>query len=141
MRVVLDTDVVVAAMRSPSGASAAIVRAARRGRPVLLLSVALAVEYEAVCCEAEHRLASGLSDQEVQTFLNVVIAMAEPVKTHFLWRPQLRDAGDEMVLEASVNGRANALITFNLRDYGEVPARFGIEVLLPREAIGRIKLI
>lgn len=137
----LDTDVVVAAMRSPSGASAAIVRAARRGRPVLLLSVALAVEYEAVCCEAEHRLASGLSDQEVQTFLNVVIAMAEPVKTHFLWRPQLRDAGDEMVLEASVNGRANALITFNLRDYGEVPARFGIEVLLPREAIGRIKLI
>lgn len=137
----MDTDVVVAAMRSPSGASAAIVRAARRGRPVLLLSVALAVEYEAVCCEAEHRLASGLSDQEVQTFLNVVIAMAEPVKTHFLWRPQLRDAGDEMVLEASVNGRANALITFNLRDYGEVPARFGIEVLLPREAIGRIKLI
>ena len=140
MSLVLDTDVVVAAMRSPSGVSAAIVRSVRRGSLVLLLSVALALEYEAVCCEAEHRLASGLSDQEVQTFVTAVIAMAEPVKTHFLWRPQLRDAGDEMVLEAAVNGRADALITFNLRDYGKVPARFGIEVLLPREAIGRIKL-
>ncbi len=98
VRVVLDTDVVVAAMRSPTGASAAILRAARQGRPTTLLSVALALEYEAVCRKAEHRLASGLSEREVDIFLTAVIAQTEPVKTHFLWRPQLRDAGDEMVL-------------------------------------------
>ena len=135
----LDTDVVVAAMRSHAGASAAILQAARRGKLSLLLSVTLALEYEAVCRQAEHRLASGLTDQEVETFVTAVIALAEPVKVHFLWRPQLRDAGDEMVLETAVNGGADALITFNLRDYGEVPSRFGIELLLPREAIGRIK--
>jgi putative PIN family toxin of toxin-antitoxin system len=139
VRAVLDTDVVVAAMRSPAGASAAILRAARRGKVTVLLSVALALEYEAVCRQAEHRLASGLTDQEAETFVTAVIAMAEPVKIHFLWRPQLRDAGDEMVLETAVNGGADALITFNVRDYGEVPSRFGIELLLPREAIGRIK--
>lgn len=137
----LDTDVVVAAMRSPTGASAAILRAARQGRPTTLLSVALALEYEAVCRKAEHRLASGLSEREVDIFLTAVIAQAEPVKTHFLWRPQLRDAGDEMVLETAVNGRADAVVTFNLRDFGKAPSRFGIEVLLPREAIGRIKLL
>jgi putative PIN family toxin of toxin-antitoxin system len=137
--VVLDTDVVVAAMRSPSGASAALLRAARHGRLAIVLSVALALEYEAVCNQAEHRLASGLSDHEVEIFVTAVIAMAEPVRIHFLWRPQLRDAGDEMVLETAVNGGANTLITFNVRDYGDVPSRFGIEVLLPREAIGRIK--
>jgi putative PIN family toxin of toxin-antitoxin system len=139
--VVLDTDVIVAAMRSPTGASAALLRAARRGRPTVLLSVALALEYETVCRQAEHRLASGLSDQEVEIFLTALIALAEPVKTHFLWRPQLRDAGDEMVLEAAVNGRADALVTFNVRDFGGAPSRFGIEVLLPREAIGRVKLL
>lgn len=64
--------------------------------------------------------------------------MAEPVETHFLWRPQLRDPNDEMVLEVAVNGRADALVTFNLRDYGSVPSRFGVELMLPREAIGRI---
>lgn len=139
MRLVLDTDVIVAAMRSPSGASAAILREARQGRVTLLLSVPLAVEYEAICSEAEHRLAAGLSEREVKAFLDALMAMAEPVERHFLWRPQLRDPGDEMVLEAAVNGRADILVTFNVRDFGLVPSRFGIEVMIPRDAIERIR--
>ena len=135
----MDTDVVVAAMRSPRGASAAILRAARQGRATLLLSMPLALEYEAVCSRAEHRLAAGLSDREVSVFLTAVVALAEPVTTHFLWRPQLRDPDDEMVLEAAINGGADALVTFNVRDFGSVPIQFGLKVLLPREAIRRIK--
>jgi predicted nucleic acid-binding protein len=65
--------------------------------------------------------------------------MAEPVKTHVLWRPQLRDPGDEMVLETAINGRADGLVTFNVRDFGTVPARFGIEVMIPRKVIGRMR--
>jgi putative PIN family toxin of toxin-antitoxin system len=139
VKIVLDTNVVVAAMRSPKGASAAILQLARRGGTTLMLSVALALEYEAVCCEAEHRLVSGLSADEVDIFLDAVIALAEPVRTHFLWRPQLRDPGDEMVLETAVNGRAGVLVTFNLRDFGSAPSRFGIEVLLPAEALKRLQ--
>ena len=139
MRYVVDTDVIVAAMRSPGGASAAILRAARHGRVTLLVSVPIGMEYEAVCSESEHRLAAGLSEREVEIFLDALLAMAEPVKTHFLWRPQLRNPGDEMVLETAVNGRADALVTFNVRDFGTVPARFGIELIIPREAIGRIR--
>jgi len=135
----LDTDAVIAAMRSPAGASAAIVRAVRSGHATLLLSVPLAIEYEAVCRRPEHRMEAGLSSRQVEIFVNAIIGMAEPVRTHFLWRPQLRDPNDEMVLEAAVNGRADALVTFNLRDYGDSPKQFGVEVLLPREAIGRIK--
>lgn len=139
VKVVLDTDVVIAAMRSPRGASAEILRAARLGRVTLLASVPLALEYEAVCSRAEHGLAARLSDREVKVFVTAVVALAEPVTTHFLWRPQLRDPDDEMVLEAAINGRADALVTFNGRDFGSVPAQFGVEILLPREAIGRTK--
>src|SRR5439155_1070248 len=139
VRLVLDTDVVVAALRSPSGASAAILRAVRRGKPVILISIPLAMEYEAICCKAEHRLAAELSGSEVDVFVETVIAMAEPVQTHFLWRPQLRDPNDEMVLEAAVNGRADALVTFNRRDFGTAPSRFGVAVLLPREVITKLK--
>jgi len=139
MKVVLDTDVIVAAMRSPGGASAAILRKARQSKVTLLVTVPLAMEYEAVCSEAEHRLAAGLSEREVEIFLDAVVAMAEPVKAHFLWRPQLRDPGDEMVLEAAVNGQADLLITFNVRDFGTVPSRFGIEVMIPSDAIERIR--
>jgi len=92
-----------------------------------------------VCQRAEHRLAAGLSAVEIDKFLDGLAALAEPVEIHFQWRPQLRDAGDEMVLETAVNGRAQAVIAFNLRDYGGAPSRFGIELLLPREAIRRIE--
>jgi len=136
---VLDTDVLVAAMRSPGGASAAILRAARHGRVTLLATVALALEYEAVCSQAEHQLAAGLSAEEVGIFVTAIIALAEPVETHFLWRPQLRDPSDEMVLETAINGRADALVTFNVRDFGNAPAAFGIKLMLPREALKRIQ--
>lgn len=138
MRYVLDTDVVVAAMRSPSGASAALLLAALDGKLTLVMSVPLVIEYEATCRDAEHRLAAGLSEAEVGIFLDGVAALGEPVESHFLWRPQLRDAGNEMVLETAVNGRADAIVTFNLRDFGTTPETFGIAVLKPGEALRRI---
>lgn len=138
MRLVLDTNVVVAGMRSPNGASARLLKLARRSRLALIGNVALALEYEAVCTMAEHRLASGLSDAEVAIFVDAVIAMLEPVESHFVWRPQLRDPGDELVLEAAVNGGADAIVTFNLRDFGAAPRMFGVDLLLPSEAVGRI---
>lgn len=139
MKLVLDTDVIVAAMRSPTGASAEILRRTRRREVSILVSVPLALEYEAICQQSEHRAAAELSENEVEVFLNALLALAEPVTNHFLWRPQLRDPGDEMVLEAAVNGGANALVTFNVRDYGVMPPRFGIALLSPREAMNRIR--
>ena len=126
-------------MRSPRGASAALLRAARRGRITPLANVALALEYEATCTLAEHRLASGMTLDEALVFVDAVLAMVEPVESHFMWRPQLRDPGDELVLEAAVNGQAKAIVTFNQRDFGSAPENFGIEVLSPAETLRRIK--
>lgn len=134
----LDTNVIVAAMRSPRGASAALLLAARQSGLTLLCTVALAIEYEATCGLLEHRLA-GLNAHEVDLFMDAVLALAEPVETHFLWRPQLRDPGDELVLEAAINGRAEAIVTFNRRDFGTAPTRFGVGILLPAEALRRVR--
>lgn len=134
VRLVLDTDVIVAAMRSPTGASAELLRRADDGAVVLLLNVALALEYEAVCGRPEHRSAAGLTTLEMTIFVDQVIAMAVPVVARFRWRPQLRDPGDELVLEAAVNGQADAIVTFNRRDFAAA-AQFGIAVRLPSEAL------
>ena len=135
MRLALDTDVLVAALRSPSGASSALMLAALDGKLTLLANVALALEYEAVCSRAEHLEAAGLGPRELAVFLDAVCALIVPVKSHFFWRPQLRDASDEMVLEAAVNGRASAIVTFNRRHFGLAAEKFGIRLLLPREAL------
>ena len=139
MRLALDTDVIVAGMRSPAGASAALLLAASKKKVTLCVNVALMLEYEAVCSRPAHRAVAGLTRKEVNIFIDAIAALADPVETHFLWRPQLRDPSDEMVLEAAVNGRAQAIVTFNRRDFGTAPAKFGIDVLLPREALALLK--
>jgi len=124
-RLVLDTDIIVAAMRSPAGGSAELLRRIDAGQAVMLLTVALCLEYEAVCTMPVHRRAAGLLATDVAQFIDGLIALGEPVPVYYRWRPQLGDPGDEMVLEGAVNGRADAIVTFNRRDYGEVSRRFG----------------
>jgi predicted nucleic acid-binding protein len=140
VRLLLDTDVVVAAMRSPRGASAELLRRIDSGKATMVLSVALALEYEATCMLAEHRLAGGLTQADVGSFLDGLIAMAEPVTSYFRWRPQLHDPGDELVLEAAVNGRASAIVTFNEKHLRDAKRIFGIDVIRPGEALRRIEL-
>lgn len=100
---------VIAGLRSPGGASAALIDRALTRPFVLVLSVALALEYEAVCQEPAQRIVSGLSEAEAATIISALCAVTDPVQTRFLWRPQLRDPADEMVLEAAINGLTSAM--------------------------------
>ena len=102
------------------------------------LHVPLCVEYEGACSRAEHVEAAGFDPADLPVFLDAVLELVEPVEAWFLWRPQLRDYGDELVLEAAVNGRAAAIATFNRRDFLPGATRFGVDVLLPGEALRRI---
>jgi predicted nucleic acid-binding protein len=112
---------------------------ARAGKIVMLASVPLFLEYEATCTLPEHTRAAGLSYKDCLDFLDALAAIVEPVECRFLWRPQLNDPADEMVLEAAVNGQARCLVSFNHRHFGAAPARFGVELLLPSEALEKLR--
>ena len=133
VRAVLDTDVVVAALRSDRGASRQILLAALERRLRVLLSVPLILEYEAVLGRPEQRRETGLTLAEIDALLNALAAVCEPIALRFLWRPQLRDPGDEMVLETAVYGRADYLVTFNARHFAEAASQFAIRVVRPVE--------
>jgi predicted nucleic acid-binding protein len=102
-----------------------------QGRCTPLVTTAIFLEYEAVLLRPEHRLATGMSSGDVEGFLAAFAAAAEPVEVSFLWRPQLRDPADELMLEAAVNGRAEGLITHNIGDFKSVTERFGVRTLTP----------
>jgi putative PIN family toxin of toxin-antitoxin system len=135
VRVVLDTDVVVAALRSAHGASRRCLVLGLERRITLVVSAPLLFEYEAVLTRPEHLAASAASAADVGVVLDDLAACAEPVRLDFLWRPLLRDADDEMVLETAVNGRADVLATFNLADLAAVAARFGVRALRPADLL------
>jgi putative PIN family toxin of toxin-antitoxin system len=131
MKIIMDTDTIVAALRSPSGASAELLRKARRGEITLAASISLFMEYEAVCSRPEHLQAAGLDARLLGVFLDGLAHLVQPVEVHFLWRPQLRDPADELVLEAAVNASAQALLTFNLKHFAIAAGRFGLQVSQP----------
>jgi putative PIN family toxin of toxin-antitoxin system len=139
MKLVLDTDVVVAALRSPAGASAELLRLARHERFTPVVSVPLVLEYEAVATRDTVMVASGLNRMEIGIILDVLVKVSEWTKIHYMYRPMTRDPGDEMVLEAALNSGADAIVTFNRKDYGDAPGRFGICCWLPREALEKLR--
>ncbi len=134
-RIVLDTSVVVAGLRSRLGASNAVLVLLANRQLVGLATPPLFLEYEDVLKRAEHRLVHGLTLEEIDEFLTELAAVLEPVETYFHWRPQVRDPGDEMVLEAAINSQADILVTFNVSDFAAASGRFGIQVLRPRDLL------
>ena len=139
MRIVLDTSVLVAALRSRLGAGNAILRAVAQKRVVLLATPPLFLEYEDVLKRAEHRLVHKLSLEQIDDFLQDLAALIEPVELHFRWRPQVHDTNDEMVLEAAINGDADALVTYNTADFSIAAERFSIPVLKPADFLKKVK--
>lgn len=132
-RVVLDTNVLIAGLRSRRGASFALLKALRAGRYVAVASVPLFLEYEALLKRESHLLPWGGNSQAVDVFLDALASLMAPVEMFFLWRPQLRDPADEMVLETALNGSAAAIVTFNTRDFLPAAQRLGVAVMGPAD--------
>jgi putative PIN family toxin of toxin-antitoxin system len=138
VRLVLDTSVLVAAIRSPTGASKVLIEAALKSKFEFLISNPLVLEYEAVLTRREHLRASGLGKSEVGELLDMVCDRGAEVRMTRSWRPLLRDPDDEMVLGTAINGQADAIVTFNRTDFAGIPEEFSAEVLTPQEALRRM---
>src|SRR5215813_12643146 len=134
---VLDTDVLVAAFCSSTGASQ-VLQAARGRRFELLLSVPLMLEYESVLTRPEHLAASDATAADVSAVLDELAAIGKRVELVIRTRPMLLDPDDEMVLETAINGRADAIVTFNDRDFRSVAAPFRCSAVRPVEVIAEL---
>lgn len=127
-RVVIDTNILYAGLYSSSGASYQLLRFIRAGQVIPCISVTLAMEYEAVLSARLEELE--LTKEQLSGFLGYFVAQAERIKIFYLWRPGLRDPGDDMVLETAVAARADYLVTHNIRDFTGAD-RFGVRVVTP----------
>lgn len=135
MRLVLDTNVVVAAMLSQRGASAELIRLSVRGRVTVIGTLSLALEYLDVCARPDVRAGSSISEAEAVRFADEVAALLSPVEVRFRWRPAGPDPDDDHVIEAALNGAADAIVTFNSRDFAEASRRFNLPVVAPADII------
>lgn len=136
VQVVLDTNVLVAALRSARGASFRLVSRLETAEFEINLSVPLLVEHESVL--QRKRSEFGLSEADIGDFLDYLCGVARLHEIHFLWRPFLPDPKDEMVLEVAVKARCRYIVTYNIRDFRGVE-RFGIEAVTARQLLDRLE--
>lgn len=135
-RVVLDSSVLVAAFRSRRGASFRLLELLRDGRFEIAVSVPLAFEYEAVL--VRHADALGLTREDAEALVDYLCRIGHHQDVHFLWRPALRDAGDEFILELAVAAGCEAIVTDNVQDF-KGAARFSPRVLSPSAFLASIE--
>ena len=132
---VLDTNMLVTALRSSRGASYKLISLLKAGRFEIHLSVPLAVEYEAVLEREREHL--GLSRTEAGDFLDYLCRIAHLHEVYFLWRPFLPDPEDEMILDLAVSARCEYIVTYNKRDFPGVD-QFGLRAVTSKEFLREI---
>lgn len=138
--VVIGADVIVSAYSAKSGASHQLLRAVANGRITPLLSTPLMMEYETALKSPEARLEHKLSLADVDAALSAFASAAEAIDVTFLWRPQMKDPNDELVLEAAVNGNADGIITHDVRTFAAHGAIFDIKATTPTDYLKELAL-
>lgn len=134
-KIIIDTNVLVAALRSRSGASFKLLSLVDKGRFKIHLSVPLVLEYEDVLMRQLPHLI--LTKDEVGKLLNYLCSIASRHRIFFLWRPFLKDPKDEMVLELAVAASCTHIVTFNKRDFVGAQ-KFGVRVVEPKQFLAEI---
>lgn len=141
-RIVMDTNVFIAAMLSPTGKNRDTLRACLSGQAHPLMGAALFHEYEDVMGRSDLMRKSPLAAADRQTLFEAFLSVCEWVKVYFLWRPNLPDVGDNHLVELAIAGGADAIVTNNVRDVRGGELSFpGLQILTPTEFLKTNKLL
>ncbi len=133
LKVIIDTNVVLSALRSLNGASNKLMTLVGTDKFIPCISIGLILEYEDVLSRKLHNL----SKNQVKQFLDYICLVSEHTKVHFLWRPTLKDPSDDMLLELAVAARASYIITYNTVDFKGLH-KFNMEAIKPRDFLVKV---
>jgi len=137
--IVLDTSVFVSALLGPTGASREVLRACLSGRLQPLMGAALFAEYESLLSRSELFERGRLDPSEREAVLNGFLGVCRWTNIYYGWRPNLRDDGDNHLIELAVAGGAEAIVTKNIRDLRSGELHFpGLRILQPAELLKEI---
>lgn len=126
----IDTNVVVSAIRSRRGASFRLLPLAGTGRFEINLSVPLVLEYEEAARRAGKEI--GLPLSVVDDILDYLCRIGRHRQVHFLWRPLLSDPDDDFLAELAIESGSMRIVTHNARHFRDME-RFGIRAVRPGE--------
>jgi len=133
--IVIDTCVLLSALRSKNGASFKLVSLVDSQKFSFSLSVPLVLEYESTAKRIARSL--GLTHADIEDIIDYLCTIGKHRKVHYLWRPNLKDPGDDFVLELAVESECQYIVTFNIKDFSKAN-NFNVAVITPQELLRKI---
>ncbi len=133
--IVIDTCVVISALRSRNGASFKLLSLIDSNKFTFFLSVPLVLEYESVAKRMSRNL--GLTHSDIENIIDYLCTVGNHRKVHYLWRPNLKDPGDDFVLELAVESECNYIVTHNVKDFKGIK-KFNLKAITPQELLRKI---
>lgn len=133
--IVIDTCVLISALRSRNGASFKLISLIDSNKFTFFLSVPLVIEYEAVAKRMSRNL--GLTHSDIEDIIDYLCAIGKHRKVHFLWRPNLKDPNDDFVLELAVEAECNCIVTHNTKNFKGIN-KFNLKAITPQELLRNI---
>lgn len=137
LRVVFDTNVLAAALRSKSGASYQLVLLLLAQKFEVAISLPLYIEYLDVLMRPQVR-PPNVTDADILDFVDDILKYSHTQSIYYLWRPWLKDEKDDMILELAIAAQAELIVTFNLKDFGGIEL-FGIGAIAPKEFLNLVR--
>ncbi|MBN1471754.1 MAG: putative toxin-antitoxin system toxin component, PIN family [Syntrophaceae bacterium] len=138
MKIVIDTNVIFAALKSRRGASYKLVSLLPSKNFSIAISVPLIIEYEYVLRRG--KLPPNITDRDISDLIDFFCQIGDQQDIFFLWRPFLSDPSDDLVLEVAIAGDCDAIITYNKRHFKNVD-KFGLRIIDPKEFLTEIGVI
>jgi len=137
-QIVIDTNVLVAGLRSQRGAAYHLLTILNDPRWQVNISTTLLIEYEAVLKRERRHL--GLSEGDIDDLLDGLCHLANHQEIFYIWRPMAQDPDDEFLIDLAVAAQADFLITYNPKDMQHV-MQFGVVLVSPREFLQKMEVI
>lgn len=128
-RIVIDTSVFISALLGAQGPSRELIRLCLLGHYQPLMGNALFFEYEAVTGRKEVLGQCRLNQTEIFSLLEALMSVCEWINIYYLWRPNLKDEGDNHLIELAIAGNADYIATNNVKDFQ------GTELIFPHLSI------
>ena len=135
IQVIIDTNVLYAGLYSSTGASFQILKAAEEGKIQLVISISLLFEYEDVLKRNKENLQ--FTDNEIDIILDNICSLSKFQKIYFLWRPYLKDAGDDHIIEVAIASQTQTIVTHNIKDFVGVE-KLGVRAITPKQLLEEI---
>lgn len=129
-KIIIDTNVIIAALKSKLGAANRLLGLFGANRFIHSISVPLILEYE----EVIKRLFPDMTEEKINNLLDYICATSESTQIYYLWRPILKDPKDDMILELAVASASDFIVTYNQKDFTQAED-FGIKIITPREIL------